>query len=209
MPRRRSFLRRWLWLLPLLAIAAFVIGLFNFVERLPREAEAPGRQTDAIVVLTGGAGRIDRGFELLEEDGAERLFISGVYRGVEVGELLRLAQRSPDEMRCCIELGYEASNTRGNAEETAAWARNRDIRSLRLVTAAYHLPRARLELARRLPEVEILTEPVVTEPWTGSRWWRNYRTASTLTQEYLKFLAAVVRGLPESLSRELRERETT
>src|SRR5690625_4914973 len=209
MARRRASFRRILWLLPLLALGGLLAGLVDFARNLPRQSEAPERQTDAIVVLTGGAGRIDRGFELLEADRADRLFISGVYQGVEVSELLRLAQRSPDEMRCCIELGYEASNTRGNAEETAAWARNRDIRSLRLVTAAYHLPRARLELARRLPEVEILTEPVVTEPWTGSRWWRNYRTASTLTQEYLKFLAAVVRGLPESLSRELREREAT
>ncbi len=209
MPRRRSFLRRWLWLLPLLAIAAFVIGLFNFVERLPRAAEAPGRQTDAIVVLTGGAGRIDRGFELLEEDGAERLFISGVYRGVEVGELLRLAQRSPDEMRCCIELGYEASNTRGNAMETAAWARARDIRSLRLVTAAYHLPRARLELARHLPETEILLEPVAVEHLRRSLWWRDYRTANTVTQEYLKYLAATVRVLPDRLFGYLQSRVTS
>ena len=117
MSRRHGSTRRSLWLLPLLAVAAFLIGLFNFAEGLPQEAEAPERLTDAIVVLTGGPGRIDRGFELLAEDRAERLFISGVYRGVEVGELLRLAQRSPDEMRCCIELGYEASNTRGNAQE--------------------------------------------------------------------------------------------
>ncbi|HLS68112.1 MAG TPA: YdcF family protein [Kiloniellales bacterium] len=197
MARRPSRTRRTLWLLPLLALGLLLFDLLDFAERLPREAEAPKRPTDAIVVLTGGAGRIDRGFELLESGLAERLFISGVYRGVEVGELLRLAQRSPDEMRCCIELGYEASNTRGNARETAAWARAHKIGSLRLVTTAYHLPRARLELARSLPEVEILMEPVALEAWRDGPWWGNRRMASTLSQEYLKYLAARLRTLPQ------------
>jgi|SRR5690606_27380727 len=199
MARRRASFRRILWLLPLLALGGLLAGLVDFARNLPRQSEAPERQTDAIVVLTGGAGRIDRGFELLEADRADRLFISGVYQGVEVSELLRLAQRSPDEMRCCIELGYEASNTRGNAEETAAWARARDVRSLRLVTAAYHLPRARLELARHLPEVEIFLEPVSIEPWRSDAWWSNRRAIGTLIQEYVKYLAAWLRSLPDAL----------
>src|SRR5699024_4474424 len=99
-----------------------------------------------------------------------------------------------------------ASNTRGNAQETATWARTRGVASLRLVTAAYHLPRARLELARRLPEAEILTEPVAPDAWRSPHWWRSYRSASTLTQEYLKYLAAVVRTLPERAAHYLGKR---
>jgi len=206
MARRSSRARGWLWLLPLLAAGALLTGLFSFAEGLPQGADAPEARTDAIVVLTGGAGRIDRGLELLEAERAGRLFISGVYRGVEVDELLHLAQRSPEEMRCCIELGYEADDTQGNAQETAAWARAHKIASLRLVTAAYHLPRARLELARYLPEVEILVEPVAAGSWSGREWWRSYRSASLLGQEYLKYLAAWLRSRCDGVLRRLRER---
>ncbi|WP_366555029.1 YdcF family protein [Aquibaculum sediminis] len=192
------------WLVPLLVLIGLLFGLFHFAAQLPRAAQAPERATDAIVVLTGGAGRIDRGFELLADDRAERLLISGVYRGVEVEELLALAQRSPEEMRCCIELGYEADNTIGNAQETAVWVATHQIRSLRLVTAAYHMPRARLELARYLPGVEILEEPVMAETTRLDHWWRHRPTATLITMEYLKYLAASLRRLPEDFSHRLR-----
>lgn len=199
--RRSSRLAPLAKLLTLLALGGFLLGLLSFGTNLPRQPDAPGRQTDAIVVLTGGAGRIDRGFELLDKELSQRLFISGVYRGVEVGELLELAQRSPQELRCCIELGYEADNTIGNARETAAWARDNEVQSLRLVTAAYHMPRARLELSRRLPHVEILMEPVFSDGFREEDWlWRRH-SAGLLALEYLKYLAAVVRGLPEQAVR--------
>lgn len=191
---------RLLWLLPPLLLAAFLLGLFRFAERLPRAAEEPDRVTDGIVVLTGGAGRIDRGFELLEASLSERLFISGVYRGVEVDELLDLAQRSPEELRCCIELGYEADDTLGNAYETEAWVAREGVGSLRLVTAAYHMPRARLELSRRLPEVEILVEPVFTEGFREHDWWRRRGSAGLLALEYLKYLAALTRARVTALA---------
>lgn len=192
------------WLVPLLVLLGLLFGLFHFAAQLPRTAQAPERATDAIVVLTGGAGRIDRGFELLAEERAERLLISGVYRGVEVEELLTLAQRSPEEMRCCIELGYEAYNTIGNARETAVWVATHQIRSLRLVTAAYHMPRARLELSRYLPGVEILEEPVMAETTRMDHWWRHRPTATLITMEYLKYLAASLRRLPEDFSHRLK-----
>jgi len=185
---------RLLWLLPLALLAAFLFGLSRFSETLPREAQEPERITDGIVVLTGGAGRIDRGFELLEAGLSERLLVSGVYRGVEVDELLDLAQRSPEELRCCIELGYEADDTVGNAYETEAWVAREGIRSLRLVTAAYHMPRARLELSRRLRDVEILVEPVFTEGFRERDWWRRRDSAGLLALEYLKYLVALARA---------------
>lgn len=185
---------RLFWLLPLALLAGFLLGLSRFAESLPREAQEPGRITDGIVVLTGGAGRIDRGFELLEAGLSERLFVSGVYRGVEVDELLDLAQRSPEELRCCIELGYEADDTLGNAYETEAWVAREGIRSLRLVTAAYHMPRARLELSRRLRDVEILVEPVFTEGFREHDWWTRRNSAGLLALEYLKYLVALARA---------------
>ena len=51
-------------------------------------------------------------------------------------------------------------DTRSNAAETAAWVRKRGYKSIRLVTSAYHMQRAELELRSELdPKVEILPDP--------------------------------------------------
>ena len=100
---------------------AWLAGLLWFATGLPSSVAEPERVTDAIVVLTGGSGRVHRGLQLLAEKRAKKLFISGVYRGVDVQELLRISQRSPSDLECCIALGYEADSTRGNARETAIW----------------------------------------------------------------------------------------
>ena len=109
----------------LLLVLALVGGLWGaglvwFGASLPTGVADPARRTDAIVVLTGGTGRLRQGFELLEQDRAEELFVSGVGRGVKVGELLRIDRLAPPELACCVVLGYKAGDTHGNALETAA-----------------------------------------------------------------------------------------
>jgi uncharacterized SAM-binding protein YcdF (DUF218 family) len=155
-------LRRPRLLLVLLGAVAigWLGGLAGFVIAASREpAEGPSR-TDAIVVLTGGRHRIERGLELLVEGRAEKLFVSGVHRDVTLHELLRVSPAQPAWIECCVVLGHAAQDTYGNAAETAAWMRRQGYRSMRLVTAAYHMPRSVLELRRAMPEAEIVPTPV-------------------------------------------------
>lgn len=173
---------------------AWLAGLLWFATGLPNSVAEPERVTDAIVVLTGGGGRVHRGLQLLAEKRAKKLFISGVYRGVDVQELLRVSQRSPGELECCVVLGYEADSTRGNARETAIWMRQQGLASLRLVTAAYHMPRSLLEFRRVLPDAEILPHPVFSEPAKPRAWWRWPGRASLIVTEYSKYLLALARG---------------
>ncbi len=196
--------RRWrvfslasLLLGPLLA--ALVGGFVWFVGQLPDPAPTPLQRTDAIVVLTGGSGRLTAGLDLLAAGRADKLFISGVYHGVEVDELLRLARNAPQELACCIVLGYEADDTRGNAAETAVWMADNGYRSLRLVTAVYHMPRSLLEFHRRLPAAEILPHPVFPEGFRRDDWWAWPGSFGLLVSEYLKYLAAVLRGPADAL----------
>src|SRR3546814_5818119 len=49
----------------------------------------------------------------------------------DVRQLLDLSQHSPEDLSCCVVLGYEADNTRGNAVETAAWMKDQGFTSLR------------------------------------------------------------------------------
>ncbi len=192
--RRRHGLVRRLTGFAGICVVAWLAGLLWFATGLPSSVAEPERVTDAIVVLTGGSGRVHRGLQLLAEKRAKKLFISGVYRGVDVQELLRISQRSPGDLECCIALGYEADSTRGNARETASWMREQGLRSLRLVTAAYHMPRSMLEFHRVLPGAEIVPHPVFPEHVKQRDWWPWPGSASLIVSEYNKYLVALARG---------------
>src|SRR3546814_12475 len=106
---------------------------------------------------------------------------------------------SPDDLSCCVVLGYEADNTRGNAVETAAWMKEQGFDSLRLVTATYHMPRSLLEFHRTMPNIEIVPHPVFTEHFKRDDWWRWPGSTALLLTEYTKYLVAQVRGLADPL----------
>jgi len=141
----------------------WALGFFWFAAFLP--GRAGGETTDAIVVLTGGPGRIDRGLEVLRGGKAKSLLVTGVYNDVRPGEFAAEYKVDPQLMACCVTLGFVALDTRGNAAETADWVAKRKIRSLRLVTTDWHMRRAALELSGRLPEdVEIVEDAVPSRP---------------------------------------------
>jgi len=148
-------IKRILSLIPLF----WALGFAAFVIWLPQPAD--GANTDAIVVLTGAPGRIERGLALMEARHAKRMLISGVNRNVRPHELA-LAQKAPTALfDCCIDLGVEAVDTRSNALETARWVAQHRYRTVRLVTTDWHMRRARYELRRALdPEVELVADAV-------------------------------------------------
>ena len=166
-------------------------GLYRFAQLIPEPLTGQDISTDAIVVLTGGAGRIGEGLSLLERGLAKKLFVSGVYRGVDVRELLKVARRAPGNLECCIALGYAADNTRGNAAETAEWIRRENITSVRVVTASYHMPRSLLEFRQMLPaEIRIVPHPVFPDGFPNERWWRDANALRLAVSEYHKYLLA-------------------
>ncbi len=127
---------------------AWVLGLAWFMLTLPGPAD--DRHTDAIVVPTGGPGRIDRGLALLKTHAADRMLVTGVAPGVRPIDLAIEYKTSPALFACCVDLGHEAVDTRSNAAETGAWVRAHHYKSVRLVTSDWHLRRARLELTQTL-----------------------------------------------------------
>jgi len=171
------------------AAVLWVAGLFQFVSLVPKLVADPSTRTDAIVVLTGGSRRLGEGLELLSRGLAEKLFVSGVYQGVDVRELLQIVRRNPRELETQIGIG-NATNTTENALETMAWMRAREYRSLRLVTAAYHMPRSLLEFRHAMPAVTLVAHPVFPENVKQDRWWAWPGTGSLMIGEYNKFLLA-------------------
>ncbi|WP_375403427.1 YdcF family protein [uncultured Sphingomonas sp.] len=157
-------------------VIAWGLGFAAFSVSLP--GPLSGATTDAIVVPTGGPGRIDRGLELMAAKQARRMLVTGVGAGVRPRDLAATYDVPPRLFRCCVDLGREAVDTRSNAEETARWLRGHRYRTVRLVTEDWHLPRARMELEAAMGrDAVILGDGVPGEPRFG-----------TLVNEYNKLL---------------------
>jgi uncharacterized SAM-binding protein YcdF (DUF218 family) len=153
---------RWFFRILALALIAYAIGLALFAMTLP--GPAGDERTDAIVVLTGGSGRLDRGFDLIQRNVARRMLISGVAPTVRPQELAAAYHVDSRLFACCIILGREAFDTRSNADEVARWLQRWHSRSIRLVTNDIHMRRARYEIEKRVgADVTIVSDAVPTD----------------------------------------------
>lgn len=196
---RRTLLRRLATLLVLLAGLATVAagaGFLAFTAQIAPREPAAVKPADAIVVLTGGASRIVDAVGLLADGRGRRLLITGVNPTTSPDEMRRALPEGERLMGCCIDLGHKALNTRGNALEAAEWARDRAFRSLVVVTSAWHMPRAMMELGRALPDVELVAYPVVSDRMQADGWWKQPATVRLLLKEYAKYLMAAVKIRP-------------
>lgn len=198
-PRRQRETRRVvvpLIAVLILALGSWTTGLLWFADQIPDAIEDTTTPTDAIVVLTGGQGRLEAGLALLSQNLSSHLFVSGVYRGVDVKTLFETLQRSSAGLENRIGIG-DATNTTGNAEETAQWARHYGVHSIRLVTASYHMPRSLLEFHHALPDVTVVPHPVFSDNVKQDEWWFWPGTAGLIAREYTKYLLARARQFIE------------
>ena len=151
-------MKRAAWVLAA-CVLAWCAGFGWFLHAAWTEpAEPPS--ADGIVALTGGADRVGTALRLLAEGRAPVLLISGVGHGTDIAALSHGAGLDPGAVAERVSLGRTAVTTAGNAAETAGWARARHLRSLMVVTAGYHMPRALLEMRRALPDVALYAVPV-------------------------------------------------
>jgi uncharacterized SAM-binding protein YcdF (DUF218 family) len=187
------------------SIAAFLVlaliwfcGLLAFAGRVQHSTPAPApERADGIVALTGANSnqRIGAAMGLLEDGYGKRVLVSGVNRMAsreDVRNVSRAVRRLYD---CCVDLGFTAADTVGNARETADWAQAMRYRRLIVVTADYHMPRAMLELKAVLrgTGVELQTYPVRTPALQAHDWWRRPGAARLMVVEYCKYLAILGR----------------
>ena len=184
-------------LLSFLALAAAMLtaGFYVFAARVSAVAPAgEAKIADGIVVLTGGEDRIAAGAMLIEARRGRRLLISGVNRRIGSSEeLARHVGGYQRALKCCVDLGHDAKDTIGNAEETRQWARANGYRSLIVVTSSYHMPRSLTEFSIAMPDVTLSAHPVASRHYHLDAWWRHPQTARLLVVEYVKYLASLAR----------------
>lgn len=182
-PRLLSFLTGFIAVI----VVAWAAGLMWFASTIPARVDDTTTRTDAIVVLTGGSERIETGLGLLANGFAGRMFVSGVGGQVRVGDLTNRIASLPTALVEKIAVGKAASDTPGNAIETAEWAHASGVHSIRLVTAAYHMRRSLLEFQDAMGDVAIIPNAVFP-PNVKTDWWRWPGTARLIASEYTKFM---------------------
>jgi uncharacterized SAM-binding protein YcdF (DUF218 family) len=175
------------------ALWLLALGFTIFATVAMRDPVSDDARADGIVVLTGGKTRISEGARLLGEGRGGRLLISGVNPHTRRTSLQRLSGLGDREFDCCVDLGYAAQDTIGNALETRAWAQSRNYDSLIIVTANYHMPRSLAELARVMPEMRLIPHAVGSIHLRRTAWWLDSAATRLLLAEYLKFLPAAAR----------------
>ena len=184
--RRRPRLLRPLARLCLLLASLWLAGFLLFMVWVLRaRPPAPMPRADGIVALTGGDGRVGAGLALLAARDAPALLISGAGRGTYLGDFTPDDQAAATRYASAITLGHMAGTTYGNAVETADWARARHLRSLIVVTADYHMPRALAELRHFLPGMRLIAAPVRPPAMAAPFSWP---TLKLLAGEYSKYL---------------------
>lgn len=176
-----------------LGAVAMAFGFVLFAVSVTREDATGWDKADGIVVLTGGDNRIEAGAKLMSEGRAKRMLISGVNRKVSREEMQRILGIDKQTFNCCVDLGYEALDTVGNADETRTWANSNGYTRLIIVTSRYHMPRSLAELALVMPGITLLPYAVTPRRFPETAWWLHMATTRVLLSEYLKYLPAVAR----------------
>ena len=177
----------------LLGCAFFMAGLQHFVLNLPKPLPPNTLTTTAtggIVVITGGQQRLADGFDLLQSGAGKALLVSGVGHGVSKAILADELNLNPHEtalLECCVTLEFQAGDTRGNAVAAGKWAQANGFTSLQLVTANYHMPRAKAIFTRKLPNIALSYWPVSPDDLDLDIWWKTPPIIRLLAREYAKY----------------------
>lgn len=165
------------------AVMLWLLGFLAFGIFLPKPAGE--WKSDAVIVYTGGEGRIPRGIDVLRKGWSSHLLVAGVDREVRPGEFRAEYGVSQKLMRCCVTLDHESYDTVTNAREASMWLADRGYKSARLITSDWHMRRASFELGRVKPEdVVVVADAVHTEP-----------SMRILVLEYHKFVVRSLSGI--------------
>ncbi|WP_262693847.1 YdcF family protein [Kordiimonas aquimaris] len=140
-------------------IGLWALGLLLFINsaQTPKTTEdKSSTNTTGIAVLTGGSGRLETGLQLLSNDKAQRLLISGVHTSVTIDDLIRLSGVEAEIFNCCVDIDRASTNTIENAVASASWVQKNNYTTLYLVTSAYHMPRSLMLFESKMPEITVI-----------------------------------------------------
>ncbi len=150
------YLKRFLFI----GISLVVIFLFSFFFLL--ELRRVSAQTitawdedykaDCAVVLTGGAGRIREGFDLLSRGSVRKLIISGVHAKAVLDEIFPQWPFYGNLNKEDVVLEKVSKTTYENAVESQRWVKRLQCEDLLLITSYLHMYRANRVFRKIFPD---------------------------------------------------------
>lgn len=177
--KKRSFL--YLYLLLLLTLFLF-IGRFLIISESPK-------QSDVIIVLSGGQGRVEKAVELFRANYAPYILLSNAKQS---------ASESGDMIQTAIALGVPenavltenaADSTYQNAEFTLPIMKEHDFKSAIVVSSDFHMRRVKLLFDRVYKKSDIeLTYVGSVSGYNAKRWWSDRKSRETTFNEYVKMI---------------------
>ena len=162
-------------------------GYVDFIRKIYdiNETHKTGKEEysfDGIAVLTGGKGRVKKGLDLLEQHPKKRLIISGVDKKVALSNLTK-----NKDFATKIYLDRVSRSTLDNANEIVKWAKNYNLKNIKVITSHYHIPRSIMLLEFFGEELIFISTPVISQKENNTD--KNFLAMNTLLfEEYIKYL---------------------
>jgi uncharacterized SAM-binding protein YcdF (DUF218 family) len=143
------------------------------------------QKAGAIVVLTGGKGRVEEGVRLFRESRAKYLIFVGVDPSVRKRDLYRPKSGDPSAENVILE--KSSRNTLENSIFGRDVIVGNGVHSVLLITSRYHLKRASLLFRNSLPkDITIIPYPVDSVNLKES-WWSHGGSFQLLFREFYKY----------------------
>ncbi len=143
------------------------------------------QKTDAIVVLTGGKGRVEEGVRLFRESQATFLIFVGVDPSVRKSDLYRPKPGDPSADNVILE--KSSRNTLENSIFGRDVIVSSGVHTVLLITSRYHLKRASILFRNSLPkDITIIPYPVDSVNLKES-WWSDGGSFHLLFREFYKY----------------------
>ena len=148
---------------------------------------------DAIVVLGGGSERLKTAVSLYEQGKAPEIWYTGNY--TPVGQLYPIEAQLARQ--AAIDMGVPAdaihllptTSTWEDGQQIAAYARQRGVKSILLVTSWYHGRRGVCVVRHHLAGtgIQLSFQAASNATFGPDNWWRNEEGLIAVVNEYIKF----------------------
>ncbi|MEK5398932.1 YdcF family protein [Paenibacillus sp. FSL K6-2859] len=147
------------------------------------------KQSDAIIILSGGQDRIKKAVELYNFGYAPKIILSNAKE---------LASSAGDMLQTALNLGIPkeaiytenaAESTYQNAEFTLPIMKGHNFQSAIVVSSEFHMRRVKLLFDRVYKDSGIeLTYVGSTSGYNAKRWWSDRKSGETTFNEYVKMI---------------------
>jgi uncharacterized SAM-binding protein YcdF (DUF218 family) len=164
-----------------LALSYRFYAEYKNILQEPVQSWMQNQTADCAVVLTGGAGRVREGFDLLSRQNVKKLIISGVYSNARLREIFPLWPLYGNLNENDVVLEKRSETTYGNAQQSLAIVEALKCRDVLLVTSRLHMHRAYQTFRSAYPEnIYLQKHSVVSGRYETSVWENSVEATKSL-----------------------------